>query len=484
MAELTPIPSAQRPAEPGYQPLSGYAVAALILAGAFAVILVILVGIGLYYRRTPLSFELLFLPLVGVVLAAVGRSHIRNSEGTRTGTNLANAAWWICVLGGAGFAAFLGANYMALEMESRRKADAFLEALKAGQDQEAFHEYVLPPEQRGRAEPNTPQFEAVYMPAGYPLFAGHRLVHAFRRNGSDVKYEHVGARDVGQEGEGFKATHTYRITVGEGVFTVQLKLVASESKGGKPQWHILSGQGLGIGDPNWEYFSPYGRLVMEAEQEAGDFARRWMMDLTNGRRGLAHLYLLPRADRETGQAARHVAGYMAGGSAFAIPPPGGMDQEFDQLLKAGFFRRDAAGNPLPDPKAADLRKLWASPTLAPASGQRRGPMAGASAEMGTFTFGPDGVTVGVQADLVFGPAGTQSTPVTVGIVCSDPALVAALTEARNKGPAKDDSPVSLRTLPPRDWRIAWFQTTMEQPAMPGPPGADRMGPGGMGLPGG
>ena len=33
MAELTPIPAAQRPAEPGYQPLSGYAVAAVIVAG-------------------------------------------------------------------------------------------------------------------------------------------------------------------------------------------------------------------------------------------------------------------------------------------------------------------------------------------------------------------------------------------------------------------------------------------------------------------
>ena len=151
----------------------------------------------------------------------VGRSHIRNSEGTRTGLRLANVAWWVCVLGGAAFAAFLGANYMALEMESRRKADAFFEALKEGKEQEAFEQYILPPELRGWRDPGTPEFETVYTPAGYPLFAGHRLLQAFRRNGANVRYEHVGARDVGQEGEGFKATHTYRITVSEGAFVIQ-----------------------------------------------------------------------------------------------------------------------------------------------------------------------------------------------------------------------------------------------------------------------
>jgi hypothetical protein len=68
----------------------------------------------------------------------------------------------------------------------------------------------------------------------------------------------------------------------------------------------------------------------------------------------------------------------------------------------------------------------------------------------------------------------QHVPVTVGIVCSDPGLVSMLTAARDKGPgAKGDGTVSIRTLPPRDWRIAWFQTTMEPPPMPGPPGSDR-----------
>jgi hypothetical protein len=170
---------------------------------------------------------------------------------------------------------------------------------------------------------------------------------------------------------------------------------------------------------------------------------------------------------------------MAGGAAFAVRPAGGTDQEFDQLLKAGFFRRDAAGNPLSGPKAAELRALWAAPTLGPASAMRRGPIGGATADVATFAMRPEGVTVGVEADLVFGRANQSFVAVTVGIVCSDPALVSMLTAARDKGPtAKGDGSVSIRTLPPRDWRIAWFQTTMEQPQIIGPPGSERVGPGG------
>ena len=473
MAELTPIPSAQRPAEPGYQPLSGYAVAAVVVAGLFAVVLVALVVVGLTSNRTPLTYQVLALAVAGIVLAVAGRSHIRNSEGTRTGLRLANGAWWVCVLGGAGFGAFLLANEFVLRAESKRKADAFFEALKAGKEQEAFEQYVLPVELRGRADPGTPDFETVYAPTGYPIFSAHKLLQAFRRNNGKVECEHIGSRDVGQEGEGFKATHSYRITVAEGVFVVQLKLVADEAKAGKPQWHIQAGQGLGITEPNWEHFSEFGRLVMEVEQEAGKVARDWMMDLTNARPGIAHLYLLPLAARDQAMAARHVAGYMAGAAMFAIPPPGGTDQEFDQLQKAGFFRRDAAGNSLSEQKASELRKQWMSPTLAPASPMRRGPLGGASAGIETFELTPSTATVTVQADLVLGRGGQQFVPVTIGIVCSDPGLISLLSAARDKGPsAQGDGTVSLRTLPPRDWRIAFFQTTMEQPPMPGPPGGD------------
>jgi hypothetical protein len=497
VAELTPIPAAQRPAEPGYQPLSGYAVAAVIVAGVFALALVVLVGIGLWSRRTPLSYELLLVPVTGFVLSIIARSHIRNAEGTRTGIGLANVSWWVCVLGGAGFAAFLAANDFALRRESQRQVDAFFETLRAGHDEEAFDKYVLPPELRGRADVGTPEFEQVYAPAGYSGYKNHPVIYAFRENGTAVQVEHVGAKDVGQEGDGFKATHKYRITLPEGVFTTQVKMVASEPRGGgRPQWHIELGRSVGVTYPDWEYMSRYGGLEMQTQQEAEAFGREWMGHFSTGRLGQAYLYTRPKADRERGTAQLAAAAVLAGGSLLAGPveadghpitAPGMPRPTPDELLKAGLFRRDAAGAPLPDGKVQELRESWATVNIGPVVGGRRQMMGLPEAsERTTFTLTPTEVTVAIPAELVYGAGGRKLSPATVGIVCSDPDLINLLTAARAQGAAdRDDGSAALKTLPPRDWRVAWVQTTLEPPASPMGASAGRPGPGGpAGGPGG
>jgi len=488
VAELTPIPAAQRPAEPSYQPLSGYAVAATLVAGVFALALVVLVGIGLWSRRTPLSYEVLLLPVAGFVLAKIARSHIRTAEGTRTGIGLANAAWWVCVLGGAGFAAFLAANDVALRRESQRQGDGFFEALRAGKPQEAFERYVIPPELRGRADPGTPEFEQVYGPMGYTPFLNHPVVYGMRENGAGVQVEHVAARDVGEEGDGFKATHKYRITMPEGVFTTQLKLVAAEPRGGgKPQWHVEFGRSLGITYPEWEYMSRYGRLEMDAQQEGEAFAREWMGQLSAGRLGVAQLYVRPRADREAGQAQLTAASVLAGGALLAGPigAPGLPRPTADGWLTAGLFRRDESGATLPDAKAEELRKAWPTLAMTPAVGGPRAAMGLLEGAAKTsFTLTPTEVTVAVPADLVLDPGGRKLVSATVGVVCTDPDLVALLTSARAQGAAdRDSGSGALRSLPPRDWRIAWVQTTLEPMTMPSI-SATGPGPGRPDMPGG
>lgn len=483
MAELTPIPAAQRPAEPGYQPLSGYAVAAAIVAGVFALALVVLVGIGLWSRRTPLSYELLLVPVSGVILSIIARSHVRNAEGTRTGMRLANGSWWVCMLGGAGFAAFLAANDVALRRESQRQADGFLEALRSGREQEAFDRFVLPPEMRGRADVGTPEYEQVYGAFGYPAFVNHPVVYGIRTSGSATKIEHLGARDVGQEGDGFKATHKYRITIPEGVFVTQLKLVASEPRGGgKPQWHIDYGRSIGVTVPEWESMSRYGKLEMQAQEEAEKFARDWMGHLTSGRLGLANLYTRPQAERERGTAELTAAAALAGAGLFAQPvgPSGQPRPAVDELLKSGLFRKDASGTPIPDAKLDELRSSWANVSISPVTAGRRQAMGLPEAfDRTTFTLSPTELLVTVPADLIFGAGGRKAALATVGVVCTDPEFVNHLAAAKAEGAAaRDDGTTNLRTLPPRDWRIAWVRTTLE-PA-PGPTGQ----PGGPGGPGG
>lgn len=485
MAELTPIPSAQRPAEPGYQPLSGYAVAAIVVAGLFGIALLVLVGIGLWSRRTPLSYELLIVPIAGLILSIVARSHIRNAEGTRTGVKLANLSWWICVLGGAGFAAFLAANEVALRRESQRVADAFFEALKAGQEEEAFERYVLPPELRGRAVPGTPEYVQVYNSAGYREYANHNVIYALKQNGKDARVEHVNATDVGPEGEGFKAVHKYRITLPEGVFTVQLKMIASEPRGGgRPQWHIEIGRALGMTNPEWEFFSQYGRLVMQSQEEGEKFGRDWMAHLSAGRLGQADLYTRPLAERDKGEAELSLAANLKGAAILAVPieASGHPQPTLDKWLRAGLFHKDASGSPLPEAKVAKLRELWSGAMVTPlATGRRQALGFPETGERTMLTLTPTEVTLAIPVDVTYGLGNRQYLPATIGVVCSDPALVSMLNTAKAQGAAsKDDGSMTLRTLPARDWRFAWFRSDLETPTPPRPGGPDAPGgPGGM-----
>jgi hypothetical protein len=493
VAELTPIPSAQRPADPGYQPVSGYAVAAAIVAGLFAVMLAVVVLSAVATRRSPLSYELLILPAVGWVLAIVARAHVRNSEGTRTGFRLTNAAWWVCVLGGAGFLAFLKANDVVLQKQSQREATKFVEALRADKPQEAFL-MTLPKEERtrARADDAPEDFEKAYGPA-YESFLQQDVVRLVRRNGSAAAIDHTATKDVGTEAGGFKATHVYHMTCPEGTFDLNVKLVAAETKSGEqPVWRIPA-----FPAPNFTLTSPqlsqYGRLRLELEQEADAFAKNWMLHLTNARPAESHLMTLPKAERERGEAAVQAVPFFAGAAALTFPvPPDFLPENrgraepkapFDLLAEAGFFRRDEQGSPLPADRLAKLRALWASPTLVPGGTSRRNQLGPAPAEPPTMTVSPSAVTVGVAAEFV-PPNSRDYFPATIGVVSTEPALLAVLEDARKRGPdAKDDGSLTLRTAPPRDWRIGWLRTTLEPVAPPAPltpagPGGARPG-GGM-----
>ena len=241
MAELTPLSSVQRPSDSEYEPVSGYAVAAAAITGLFVVALVAIAVQTMIASRAARSWELLVLPIAGFIFAVIARSHIRNSEGTRTGMRLANICWWVSILGGAGFTAYLYANSLALDYESGKFVDQMFNELKAGKTQEAFENYLVAPEERNRVGPNAPPevFEREYGPSGYTAFRNHEMVHLFQRNGSAVNFERVKIKESGQDAAGLYATHIYRLKCPEGEFEVQVKAVAAEvKKGGKQLWRI------------------------------------------------------------------------------------------------------------------------------------------------------------------------------------------------------------------------------------------------------
>jgi hypothetical protein len=477
VAELTPIPSIQRPSDPGYQPVSGYAVAAIVIAGVFLVILIGLLLAAAFSKRTAMWLGLLVLPLTSWVLAILARSHIRNSEGTRTGARLASLAWWISVLGGVGFLAYLIANYFALKMESQRASDAFLNELQNGRPRHAFYLYVLPAEERGRGDPNVADgsFEAGYAIAGYPHFKNHELVRLLVRNGSSAEVEHVGVKDLDQVASGFQATHMYRVTCPEGEFSVQVKLVAIEARTGaksQAQWRIPSDP-----TPNMtlkpDRVSTYGRLVIELEQEGVGYANLWMLHQTAGRTTLAQLMTTPPEHRKSIEESLAWGSMLGGPQAVLISfrpeflPPERRDvaakapevsRAFEDLAQTGFFRADETGAPLPSERLSRLRTLWPTVRIEPSTAVRQVQMAQVPPDMPVISLKPDVITVVIGAEIVIDSM--HFAKCSIAVECRDPAVLAAVKAARDKG-ATDTDVVTLKSLPSRGWRVAWLRTDME-----------------------
>ncbi|WP_020469069.1 hypothetical protein [Zavarzinella formosa] len=501
MADLTPLPTAQRPTDGAYQPVSGYAVAAAATAGVFVLFLVLVLFSAITSRRAAMSYELILLPVVGLGLSIAARSHLKRSEGTRSGQKLVTVAWWVCVLGGAGYAAYLYANEFFIERESRTYVDKFFEQLQKNRPHQAYV-FLIDPVQRDAASPDNPDFFEAQFASGYGNFRNLDLVRLVRRNPNQVEFEHVGSMDIGQEAEGFKATQIYRMTTPEGIFDVRLGLKAAEArKGGKPLWRINSKPNVAISTKP-DKLSQYGRLVQDLEGEANGVVRTWMFFASTGRMFRAHLYTLPGEERESLEKGLNQLAFMGGSLATQWTlTPGFLPEDrrkareaainggiavaggsvsmslagwtaFDDLLDSGFFRRDDANTPFTPEMILKLRAYWRNPQLGLVNPDRPLPPNVLPSEAARFIFEKDELKVVVP--VYWSTMDMKSFyKCDVTLSCVDPEVIRILSEARQKGvSALDNSDLTLRNLPSRRWKITSLQTDLEvilPPQGPAPP---------------
>src|SRR5262245_25282904 len=267
----------------------------------------------------------------------------------------------------------------------------------------------------------------------------------------------------------------YRITCPDGEFSVAAKLVAIEARSGSKtqvQWRIPA-------DPNPNFtvkpdrISTHGRLVLELEQEGVGYANMWMLHQTAGRKTLAQLMTTPQEHRNTIKASLAWASAVGGPQAILISfrpeflPPGRREiaanapevsRAFEDLAQLGFFRADETGTPLSSEKLAKLRTIWSSARIDPSSTMRQIAMAQVPPDAPVTTLKPDVITVVVGAELMIDA--TNFARCSVALECRNPAVLAAVAAARDKGSTSMDL-VSLKSLPPRGWRVAWMRTDME-----------------------
>jgi hypothetical protein len=135
-----------------------------------------------------------------------------------------------------------------------------------------------------------------------------------------------------------------------------------------------------------------------------------------------------------------------------------VSRAFEDLAQTGFFRADEGGAPLPSEKLSRLRTLWPTVRIEPSTSVRQIQMAQVPPDMPVISLKPDVITVVVGAEIVIDAM--HFAKCSIAVECRDPAVLAAVKAARDKGSTATDV-VSLKSLPSRGWRIAWLRTDME-----------------------
>jgi hypothetical protein len=482
VAELTPIPTAQRASDADYQPLAGFAVAAMIVAVLFAVLLIVLLIMSFVSKRPTLAFEVLVLPVAGLIFAILGRRQILRSEGTRSGLKITNASWWICVLGGGGFLAYVLATSFVLERDATKLSDRFLTMLKTDRINNAFLETLDPSARTGASTDNADAFETEFGPKGLVHFRNLDVVRVIRRN-KDVTWERLGSRDLAQEGGSFSVTQIYRVVCPEGTFEVTMGLSSKESrKGITPQWQIAGGRNPYIKLTTVQ-LSHYGQLILEAEQEADTFTKMWLAELNTGKQLQAHLLTLPQEYRLPYFDAIGGIGILGGSVTLnhqltnAILPAErrqngkmGAELSFDDLYANDFFQQDENKTPFPAEKFEVLRQSWRTPRIAPILNQRPVVEGQIPPDSLRTIPTPDRLLVLVPVEFFLRGSTVSYAKATIGVIAESEEFLKVLNEARSQGTnVKADVSRNLARSPDRQWRIAFVRTDlMPQSVITGP----------------
>ena len=460
------IPQANRSADiADYQPLSAMAVASLVVACIFALLLVVTAIAGFATHKPAVSSEYLLVALVGFFLAVLARVQIRRSEGTRTGMQLTTIAWYICVVGGLGYGAYILASGAALRRQSEEFAAGWFKNLREGRFNQAFVLTIDPARRRNVVPEDEHQLEAEFGPM-LPGFRQNELVRFFARNGPEVKVEPIGLRNWEPTTGGYRVESSWRLLSPEGNIVLTTVLVGTDAKDAPSrQWHVVFSQSLA---PSEAKLTSYGRLIPEMMQDASRLVGRWQENMATRRPSLGQVWTLPEAKRPTIEAHFTAQRLIAGPAGDLLAP----DVPGVRSPMPGFFKYNGSSN-VPDDKLAVFRRIWSSGLIF-RSQARSGPVAETLAlEVSDKEVR---ITVPVEMQLPDLPLGS-TTKARVHVVAANPEFVAKVWELRQAG-ARDPNSANtsservMKDLPSPEWRIESLDSPLEAtPSQQGPGGA-------------
>jgi hypothetical protein len=269
-----------RPDAPGYRPLSGLAVASLIVSGFGAVVLTVL-GVAATLSSKPALYPtMLLLPIAGIVLALAARWQLRRAEGTRVGGRLAAAGLWLGIIFGGVYAAYFFATELALRQQARTAADQFFTYLREDQPEKAFRLTLAPGQQLTIPEDDREGIRRRFGATEMAAFERNDLVRTCRRWHDKMTLEPLGIRtpEVVPTG-GYQVDLDYRMRTPEGQSLASLSVTGlDDPSSGARIWQVMLTRS-GLRDTR---STRLGRLYQELRFEASNFLRAWERRLYNG----------------------------------------------------------------------------------------------------------------------------------------------------------------------------------------------------------
>lgn len=487
MAEPTPAPVLPSTADPvPYVPVSWMAVAAITVAGLFVVVLLAL-GVSAFLAKKPIvQPELLALPAVGIVLSFAARRVIRNAEGTRTGERLANNAWWICLVAGLGYAAYLLAIDFAIRRDARRELEQWLEKIKAGDDASllaAFHR-TRDPAIRPKIRPDDrAQLEGRF---GLDLIAFEQsdLVRLAQRNAGACEVTIGSVREWAYRGGGIECSYGAELKCPEGKFPLAVGLRGSEPTGESAgrQWGVVFTGGAGYIVRERQTLTPYGWLLTALEQSGGQYGNQFLTSVQSGPASVPYAYqammaTTPRAPEYYWSQAASTAparGAVVGAVGHALP----FTADFVAYsFPDQFFKAPGGGEPSAERRAM-FKTVWEAAGILPAGGRLRN----TPDTRPLVVVAGDTVEVKVPCELPF--PGQDTSVAARGrlvVASAEPALAAELRRLRdeaNPDRSSAEPPQDLRTREFR-WRVVRVESDMARFQMPR---SGEEGPGGPPMP--
>jgi hypothetical protein len=472
------------------------AVAALSVSVLFAVILVAFGGIAFAYKKPLLIEPVLALPIIAIVLSFAARRVVRNSEGTRTGENLATAAWWLALILGLCYFAYLCAIDFAIRRDAEGAVEKWVGYLNKGDEDGLTRAFALtlPPGARQGIALERSALQLRYRDE-LASFGGTDLAGLGRRNKGGLSFA-AGSVNWSYRGGSVECQLTGTVKCPEGSFPVTVFLKGEEgvsgAEGGGRQWTIMRPRGGGYVNQSRATRTPYGWMVALLEAAGGNYGRDYVAHTLSGPGSHYYAYRAyvkeagpPRPlgesprDRPPPGGWAEVAATPLLQLAFAAPAHLGGDEGYADYRASRFFTLPGGAAPGPARREEFFRSFDVH-GLRPA-GERLKDINGSPIDReDSLTETDAAAEVRVPVEITLPPV--NGRPATargrVVVECRDPAILAELKQLRasadpDQGTAAE--PEGLRNKA-ASWRVVRVESdlapvsTGPTPDQGGPPG--------------